>query len=139
MGMRPSAAGRAVDVLLALVFASFVAVQYNDPDPAVWMSLYGAAMLAFAWDAWRGVRWWAPLAVIAVALPWAAYLFSRVAGMPGFPSFGLGQGMISEAVEQTRELGGLTLVTVAMASLSLRARFRLSAARKPMSSAPHAV
>lgn len=122
--MTPSAPGRAADALLALIFASFVAVQYNDPDPAQWMGIYGAAMVACAYDAWRGVRWWAPLAVAAVALPWAAYLFSRVAGNPGFPSFGVGQGMISEPVEETRELGGLVIVMVAMASLALRARLR---------------
>ena len=124
--MRPSAAGRAVDILLALIFSSFVAVQYNDPDPLQWMGIYGAAMIAFGYDAWRGVKWWAPLAVAAVALPWAAYLFSRVVGTPGFPSFGVGQGMISSSVEETREMGGLVIVVVTMASLAVRARLRLS-------------
>ncbi|GAB3203167.1 membrane-bound ClpP family serine protease [Pontibacter aydingkolensis] len=35
-------------ILLGLAFLSFVAVQYNDPDPLVWMLIYGfAAIICF--------------------------------------------------------------------------------------------
>ncbi|MDX2190282.1 MAG: transmembrane 220 family protein [Bacteroidota bacterium] len=30
---------------LTLVMGSFVFFQYNDPDPAIWMAIYGLAML----------------------------------------------------------------------------------------------
>jgi hypothetical protein len=111
--------GRLLDAVLALVFASFVVVQHNDPDPAGWMGIYGAAMAVFAWDAWRGAPRWAPLAVAAIALPWAAYLGLRVAGTPGPLDFGIGQGMLAPRVEETRETGGLVIVVVSMVALAV--------------------
>lgn len=117
--MRPSTPGRVIEVVMALVFASFVAVQYNDPDPLVWMSMYGAAMVVCAWDAVRGAPRWAPLAVAAVATAWAAWLGLSVARGDGPIGFGLGQGMLTQRVEETRELGGLVIVAVTMAAVAV--------------------
>jgi len=33
-------------LFLALLFFLFAAVQYNDPDPEVWMPIYGVAVVA---------------------------------------------------------------------------------------------
>lgn len=35
-----------VSLLFALLFVYFVVVQYNDPDPQVWMPIYGIAVAA---------------------------------------------------------------------------------------------
>jgi len=35
-----------ISLLLALLFTYFVVVQYNDPDPEVWMPIYGVAVVA---------------------------------------------------------------------------------------------
>lgn len=34
---------RYVNIVLGLVMAAFAAVQYNDPDPHVWVPIYGIA------------------------------------------------------------------------------------------------
>ena len=35
-----------VSLFFALLFVYFVVVQYNDPDPEVWMPIYGIAVVA---------------------------------------------------------------------------------------------
>ena len=35
-----------ISLFFALLFAYFVVVQYNDPDPEVWMPIYGIAVAA---------------------------------------------------------------------------------------------
>jgi hypothetical protein len=37
-----------VNILLALLFASFAAVQFNDPDPLIWIFIYGAVAILCA-------------------------------------------------------------------------------------------
>jgi hypothetical protein len=40
---------KAIDIILGLLFLSFAAVQYNDPDGLLWMIPYGVvALFAFA-------------------------------------------------------------------------------------------
>ncbi len=34
---------RIVALILAFLFFLFAAFQYNDPDPSVWMAIYGVA------------------------------------------------------------------------------------------------
>ena len=130
--MRPSAPRRVIEVALALIFAAFAAVQYNDPDPLEWMALYGAAMGVCGWDALREAPRWAPISVAAVATPWAAWLGVRVARGEGPLSFGVGQGMLTQRVEETRELGGLVIVAVTMAALAV------AVARRPAPAAGQA-
>ena len=36
-----------IQVILFLLFLSFAALQYNDPDPYGWMAIYGSIALAF--------------------------------------------------------------------------------------------
>lgn len=37
---------KTVSLTLSLLFVYFVVVQYNDPDPQVWMPIYGIAVVA---------------------------------------------------------------------------------------------
>ena len=37
---------KAVSLVLAILFSYFVVVQYNDPDPQLWMPIYGIAVAA---------------------------------------------------------------------------------------------
>jgi len=37
---------KVVSLLLAILFTYFVVVQYNDPDPEIWMPIYGIAVAA---------------------------------------------------------------------------------------------
>ena len=109
---------------LALLFLLFAAVQYNDPDPAVWMLLYGGVALHFALAAlgrlYRPAAWlW-----LGVAVVWAATLapdclhWLRM-GMPSIV-----QTMKAEVpwVELTREFLGLLIVAAASGWLLWRTR-----------------
>lgn len=90
-----------------ILFAAAAAVQYNDPDPALWMAAYGAAAVCCAlfWVGWR-TRTLAAVLSGAYALG-ALYLLTRVFGMTGFldPT---GQEMIG-VTEPGREMVGLLL------------------------------
>lgn len=39
-------ATKVISALFAVMFIYFVVVQYNDPDPEIWMPIYGLAVLA---------------------------------------------------------------------------------------------
>ena len=47
---------RGFQVLLSLTFLVFAALQYNDPDPWVWMTTY-VAVAAGIWASARGKPW----------------------------------------------------------------------------------
>jgi hypothetical protein len=38
-----------INYAIALVFLLFAAFQYNDPDPLVWIIIYGAVAIAYLW------------------------------------------------------------------------------------------
>ncbi len=98
-------------LFFAVLFLLFVAVQYNDPDPEVWMPIYGLAVVAcFMAYAQVGHRWFfggmAVLYLGAAVFQWP----------PVFEGFWLNQaGMKSLNVELAREAGGLAICAGAMA------------------------
>jgi len=123
--MRPSRAFRTFASVMCAVFLLSLAVQYNDPDPELWMPIYGlAAALAGLGAAGR-----LPLAPNALALVLYLVLFAFWA-----PSL---WGARHQAVEswhmqahedeEPREAGGLALCALWSAVQTALAR-RLSAA-----------
>ena len=62
---------RVVSVLMTVLLAVAVAVQYNDPDPIRWMAIYGAACALSALVVVRGRAPSTPVLVVGlVALVW---------------------------------------------------------------------
>jgi hypothetical protein len=55
---------RSLIILLFLVFAGFVVLQYNDPDPTLWMALYGVGAV------WTGIAAFAPRLLTSSAAGW---------------------------------------------------------------------
>jgi hypothetical protein len=100
---------RVLAVAMALLFVYCIGVQYNDPDPYVWIPIYAlplALSLLAARD--RHVFWLSALAglvYVAAGLWWAP----RYA--PGYFDN-----------EEAREAGGLVLSGVWMAVLTLHGR-----------------
>ena len=98
-------------LFFAVLFLLFVAVQYNDPDPQVWMPIYGLAVMACLMAYARtGQPWffWGMALIYAGA---AVYQWP-----PVFEGFWLNQtGMKSMNVELAREAGGLAICAGAMA------------------------
>jgi hypothetical protein len=99
----------AIAAVVALAFFGFVAVQYNDPDPLVWMLIYGGAGVASALSALRKRVLVFALVLAAIALPWSLTLATRVIGK---------QGLIES--EEGREMLGLMIVAVWMSVLGVR-------------------
>ena len=86
-------------ILAGVAFLSFAAVQYNDPDPALWMGIYGlAALISFA-------------ASIGKAIPPLASMLgvTSLAGATVIFRAGFGEGNLLDS-ETFREMGGLLVV-----------------------------
>lgn len=108
------------NVLFGLAYVLSVVVQYNDPDPLLWMLLYGAAAaVCLAWALQRCPRW-LPAAVLAIAVGWSGWIAVNIElGVPLTEALG-DWGMHGQGSEEAREIGGLLLVGVWMLVLALK-------------------
>jgi hypothetical protein len=97
--------------VMGVLFLGFTSVQFNDPDWALWVSVYGvAALLSFAATAGREWAWISGPFCLGT-LAWSATLLpqirhARVADI--FGSF----AMEAPAVEEAREGLGLLIVSL---------------------------
>jgi hypothetical protein len=115
-------------VMLA-AFAFSVVVQFNDPDPLGWALIYGAAAVACGLELRRQAPWWWPALVGGVALAWGTSLAPRVLGsIPFMEMFGAFE-MKDMAIEQSREMYGLWLITIWMAAIAVAALRRRRSAQ----------
>jgi hypothetical protein len=98
-----------------------MAVQYNDPDPVLWVAIYGAACVI---SVVAGLRRRVPRAisgvVAVVALTWGMALALDVPGLGTFTHMFDAWEMRSQAIEQAREASGLFIVVAWMFMLFLR-------------------
>ena len=107
---------RIFSYILGIIFTLFALVQFNDPDPAIWVSIYVvAAIVAFQFPHKKPNKW----LLLAIAL---AYLTGAVLLFP--PSMGAwisaeeqskSLGMTLPGIEEARESMGLFLCFLAMA------------------------
>lgn len=97
-------------IFFGLAFLSFVAMQYNDPDPAVWMAIYGAASVLCFLAAFNK----APQAIL-----WVAVILCIAGGIYMWPEkyegLSVGGGDIKN-IEEAREALGLLMIAVVFAS-----------------------
>jgi len=112
---------RLVAAVLTLLFAFAAFVNFNDPDAARWVALYGAATAAAAWRALsaKGPPWVVPALVALVALAWAASYAPRVIGHVGFGELWSAWEMKNTRIEEGREFYGLCIVGAAMIVLAV--------------------
>lgn len=121
-------------VFFGLVFISFAVVQYNDPDPALWVTIYGiAAALSIA--AGFGKISDTVLAVACVifavgVIYWWPEQFEGV----GDSMRDATTGLLIRNVEEGRESLGLALCSIAMVSFILLSR--LSSSSKTANTTP---
>lgn len=127
-----------LDLLLALLFAAGAAVQYNDPDPLIWMLLYGGvalvATLALFGKHILPVTLLVALAC-AVGLGWSAPGFIEY--ITGHTNENLMQSMSAERpyIEKTREFLGMLIAFLVALIYVFRAR---NARSRPHASTPPA-
>jgi len=113
---------RAANGFMAAIFFFALAVQYNDPDPIQWMAIYGAAAGSCILSIAGKLKWYMPTIVGAVALIWAALLVPGVMWGPEPVGMFASMQMPNLAVEEAREMLGLSIVVVWMLALSLASR-----------------
>src|SRR5437868_2060734 len=108
------------NVVFIIVFVLFAALQYNDPDPYIWMPIYlYAAVLCFL--AFKG-KYFPVLYIVGltVYLLYAAYLFFDKTGVLNWAEEHDAESLVQTMkatkpwIEETREFGGLFIVMVAL-------------------------
>jgi hypothetical protein len=110
---------RIANGLMAILFLFAVAVQNNDPDPLRWMSIYGLAALACGLSLAGRLRRLMPALIGLGALVWAGTLAPGVVGRVSVGELFQSYTMMSEPVEEAREMGGLLIVAAWMGVLAL--------------------
>jgi hypothetical protein len=104
------------NLIFCVLFILFAGLQYNDPDPYVWMPIYLYAA-ALCWLAFRGKFY--PkyyLAGIILFALYAAYVFFSKDGMLDWMQEHSGESIAGEMkatkpwIEATREVLGLVIV-----------------------------
>lgn len=95
--------------IMLLMFLFSAAVQLNDPDPLVWMGIYGAAAAVCVLEIRRRAPAWAAVAVALIALVWAGSLYYRAHEVPISSLFAEWE-MRDLRIEEAREMYGLTIV-----------------------------
>ena len=109
---------------MSVAFAIFGALQWNDPDPHLWMPMYGAATLACILAALGMLRSWISATVGVVALVWAVSLSPQVLGHASFSDMFQSMQASNPTIEESREMYGLLIVVVWMTVLTLAFRRR---------------
>tara|TARA_B110000037_G_scaffold210586_1_gene261096 strand:- start:154 stop:540 length:387 start_codon:yes stop_codon:yes gene_type:complete len=112
------------NALMLLAFLLSAGVQYNDADPFLWVAIYvlGSAACIQHWK--RHPSWKLPSFVAALGVLWMGFLVPTLQNSE-FPIIWdqvfLRADMKTEAVELTREIGGLAILVVWMIALAIRA------------------
>lgn len=108
---------------LAVLFSLSVGLQVNDPDPIVWMLMYGAAAIAAALLPAHRMFAIGAGVVGLVAAAWGAYLGNQVIGSIGASDLFLKMSEKGGAVEVGREAAGLAIIAASLiGAAAVRAR-----------------
>lgn len=123
-----SAGFRIAAALMTAVFLLSAGVQWNDPDPWLWIGLYGLAALLSLAAALGRVPFMSNAAALGLFLVFAALWVPSLLGSrsEAFTSF----EMKTKSDEEPREAGGLLLCAAWSAWLT-RSAWRLRATRSP--------
>jgi len=118
---------KTLNLLLALLFLSFAIVQYNDPDPFLWITIYSVTAIVCALAAFK--KYYIPLILGGLAI----CTFELVTTLPEFIEW-INMGMPNIArtmkaetpfVEYTREFLGLVLCVGTLIFQYIKARTRM--------------
>jgi hypothetical protein len=111
-----------LNIPFAAIFAFGALLQYNDPNPIPWVSIYLAAALSCALVVMKRPGWKLPAVVAVVAAAWCSvYVFQGAWTVPAGEMFAEWE-MKNQEVLQTREMFGLGIIAVWTALLAIFAR-----------------
>jgi hypothetical protein len=97
------------NAIMLMLFLFAAAVQFNDPDPAIWIGIYGTAAVVCVLEIRRRTPVWMPVAVAIIALVWAGTLYYGARNVPIMSLFAEWE-MRDVRVEEAREMYGLAIV-----------------------------
>lgn len=100
------------NIIFFLAFLLSAAVQYNDPDTGIWVASYCVAAYMCYLQLRRKRPRLVPLILLAGSLLWIAYLLPDIVGKVSWQELFDSLGMKTRAVEEAREIGGLSLISV---------------------------
>jgi hypothetical protein len=116
-----------INLSLGILFVFFAGLQYNDPDPYLWIPIYTYAA-AICFLAFRGKFFKkASLTGILFCLVYALYLFLNKDGVLSWARDHEGESLVQTMkatkpwIEQSREFGGLLIVILALGLNYLKA------------------
>lgn len=111
-----------VNWTLAGIFALFALVQYNDPDPVLWMILYGSVAVFFGMAATGRTHRLGIWICLIWAVVWAGSLVPEFWGWVKMGSPSIVESMKAEKpyIEFAREFLGLVLAAAGCAWLLAR-------------------
>lgn len=108
--------------VIAVLFAAFALVQYNDPDPLIWMLVYGVVVVLYVLAALEKSHRRMALGVFVATLGWALTYVPAFWDwiQMGTPSIVETMKAEKPYVELTREFLGLLLAAAASGWLAFR-------------------
>lgn len=125
---------RTLGIVLGLCFVGFAVVQYNDPDPALWVTIYGiAAALSIAAGFGKVSNTVLAVACVIFAVGVIYWWPEQYEGV-GDSMRDATTGLLLKNVEEGRESLGMALCSIAMLSFVLVSR--LSNSSKTTNTAP---
>jgi Transmembrane family 220, helix len=109
--------------LMTVIFAWFMYLQFNDQNSVRWSIIYGVSALACFLYVIRRLSWHIPAVIGLVAIIWSLSKIPSLIGqdLPMHEVFGT-MRMISEAVQEAREMLGLLIVFLWMLTLYFATR-----------------
>ena len=105
-----------VNIILTLLFLVFAVVQLNDPDPIVWVIIYGAAAVVSGFAAAGRYDKNVILTIIGICIVWMLTLVPGVIDWvnEGMPSITGSMKAESPYIEYLREFLGLLIIFLAL-------------------------
>ena len=113
-----------INYIMLIAFLVSVIVQYNDPDPLLWMVVYGIATVICILAAFDRLNWGMSAVMALATLGGAMFLAPRVIGKVAFMEIFESMQMKTIVVEYAREMGGLLIIAVWMVVLTFHLRRR---------------
>ncbi len=104
--------------VFAFLFLISAVLQYNDPDPLLWIAIYGMATLVTLGFVFNKVSYIVPAFVGLLGAIGFFLIFPEK-----FEGFAIGQGDIKN-IEEGREAFGILIIAIVMFVFALRIRFK---------------
>jgi hypothetical protein len=113
-----------VSLILAALFFTSAALQFNDPDPLYWIVIWGVSGFIALFAAFKKCNPWIILAVLAACTYEAFHLFPAFVTWlsSGAPSIVETMAAESEYIEKVREFLGLLILIASMTFFYIRTR-----------------